>query len=60
MTPHCCPLNGARDPWRMVDSRSEIGKYEASKEKFVQGDGDMKWSKEVFRKELILARHGAV
>lgn len=44
----------------MVDSRSEIGKYEVNTEKFVQGHGDMKWSKEVFWKELILAKHGAV
>ena len=41
---HCRPLDRARGPWRMVDARSEIGKYEVRKEKFVQGDGDMKWS----------------
>ena len=32
----------------MVDSRSEIGKYKVNKENFVQGHGDVKWSKEMF------------
>ena len=41
----------------MADSRSEIGKYEVNKEKLVQGHEDMKWSKEMFWKESILAKY---
>ena len=44
----------------MVDSRSEIGKYKVNKENFVQGHGDVKWSKKMFWKKLMLAKYGAV